>query len=128
MIFCNHTIFNIKSVSCMFPLYLPKRETSNYDEIIKLIGDTFGISAANIKGKSRQEDIVDARYIAIYFIKRNNRNISLKQLGAIFSKRDHSTMIYALDKFNNLYATDRHFKRKVQLIESRLNRKDCERI
>nr|WP_307909165.1 helix-turn-helix domain-containing protein [Mycoplasmopsis bovis] len=48
-------------------------------------------------GKSRRKDVVLARHIAIWIVKKQ-LDLSLEQIGKFFGNRDHSTIINAVRK------------------------------
>ena len=58
-----------------------------------------------IIGKSRVRSIVLARYIAMYLI-RQHTNLSLSEIGLLFSKRDHSSVIHGVKKIESLLSTN----------------------
>lgn len=71
--------------------------------------DVTGISQDLIKGESRLREIVSARHLYCFLCKRYfSSKISLGAIGA-FINRDHATVIHAVRKVSNHYATDRTF-------------------
>lgn len=94
--------------------------------IIESVASYFDISIDEMIGKSRNEELNDARHIAYFLIKQYVKPIlTLKQIGAFFSKRDHSTIINGLKKFNEHYNTEPQYQRKyndiVQIVDFKLN-------
>ncbi len=73
------------------------------DDIINHVANSMGLNPEYIKSSSRKRKIVIARIICIYVIRKKN-NITLKQIGEIFS-RDHSTIIYNLETFDDMVKT-----------------------
>jgi len=87
--------------------------------IQKLVSDYYGISVENIKSKTRKREITQARQISMYFAKQLTK-ASLKNIGAYFGGRDHSTVIHACQTVNDLIDTDKRFKEDVEEIEKRI--------
>ncbi|MCX8042987.1 MAG: chromosomal replication initiator protein DnaA [Desulfobacterota bacterium] len=88
------------------------------EEIIKHIARFFNIRAADIKGKKKNASIVLPRQIAMY-IMRKRTNLSLPEIGQHFSGRDHSTVIYSLNKIEQMVQEDKKIK---DIVESILNK------
>jgi chromosomal replication initiator protein len=89
------------------------------DYISKLVCEYFEISLDMVKSKTRKREIVQARQIAMYLIKRSGK-YSLKAVGAFFGGRDHSTVIYACQTVEDLMETDKKFKAYVRDIQIKI--------
>jgi chromosomal replication initiator protein len=62
---------------------------------------------------------VIARQTAMYFAK-NHTNLSLKAIGYHFGKRDHTTVLHAIESVNNMIDTDKEFKNGIAELQKRL--------
>ena len=69
------------------------------DFIQETVAKYFNISAKELKGSKRSNDIVFPRQIAMYLC-RNVAHMSLPQIGKDFGKRDHTTVMHACNKIN----------------------------
>ena len=58
------------------------------------IGTLFQVTVADLKGKSRRKTLVRARCIAA-FVARNELHMSYYEIGKWLGNRDHSTIIHA---------------------------------
>lgn len=88
------------------PLTLAKQEEFSFKLCIAKI--ELRLSLKNILVASRKREYVTARIIAIYMV-RKNTTLTLKEIGILFN-RDHSTIIYNLEQYNDLYKTkDKYF-------------------
>lgn len=76
----------------------------------------FDISSATLKSKSRKKELVWARCIVIHYL-RNNTALTLKKIGSMMGGRDHTTVIYQLEQYDDLLKYDRPFKRTVNSID-----------
>lgn len=65
---------------------------------------------SDLEGASRKREFVTVRQMCMYFISWKTE-LTLKQIGAMFGNRDHSTVIYAKETINDLMDTDRLFKK-----------------
>ena len=75
------------------------------DVIIEEVCKFYNIEPEILRGQGRSKDISLARQIAIYQIRRMT-NLSLKEIGAEFNGRDHSTVLSALNRIEDLVKTD----------------------
>ncbi len=64
------------------------------DRIFHIVGNYYGVSVEDIKGKKRDAGVAQARHMSIYLI-RNNTNLSLDEIGK-HVLRDHSTVISSI--------------------------------
>jgi chromosomal replication initiator protein len=71
-----------------------KQQIEKAEIIISKVAAYYGMSNAEIRGKSRKKELVKARWIAMYYI-REQTDFTLKTIGDMFG-RDHTTVIHAL--------------------------------
>lgn len=111
----------IKSNYWEFPMINTVSRNEYISEmIIKVVGNKLEIPSAMIVGKTRKREIVEARHIAMTLIK-NNTSLSLKAIGLLFGKRDHSTVINSVRKVKELIeVNDRVLVPKYNLIVNSL--------
>lgn len=82
---------------------IPVRANRNDElikNIIKIVSDITGVDKDSMMSKKKQNNICDARHLAIYFI-REFTDLSLPKIAAIF-KRNHSTIISNIRKVQSL--------------------------
>ncbi len=75
------------------------------DVIIEEVCKFYNLESSLLRGQGRSKDISLARQIAMYQIRRMT-NLSLKEIGAEFGGRDHSTVLSALNRIEDLVKTD----------------------
>lgn len=73
------------------------RSTASVANIIKCVAEFYGISPYDIKGKSKKKSIAGARQIAMY-LARKQTDFSTTEIGTEFGGRDHTTIMYAIQK------------------------------
>ena len=90
--------------------------------IVSYICNYFNVDEDTLRGQSRSRDVVAARQIAIYLIRRMS-GMSLNDIGKEFGDRDHSTIMHSLDKVEKQMRTDPAFAEKVKEITTNINSK-----
>lgn len=88
--------------------------------IIRIVSDITGISVDDIKSKRRIRTIVEARCLAIYFLRTKNRN-TYQKIGELVGGRDHSTIIYNLSLYEILMAQNEGFKSMSEKVAKKLD-------
>lgn len=83
--------------------------------IIKLIMRETGVTLDALKGNYRGRDVVDARALGMYFM-RKYTNLSLYWIGEYFNKH-HATVIHAMRKIEDLKQIDSRIASMVEQIE-----------
>ncbi|MEP9384201.1 chromosomal replication initiator protein DnaA [Nocardioides sp. KR10-350] len=79
----------------------------------------FGLTIEELTGPSRGRHLVMARQIAMYLC-RELTELSLPKIGAQFGKRDHTTVMYAERKINQLLAERRAVFNQVSELTNRV--------
>jgi chromosomal replication initiator protein len=91
------------------------------DAIQGEVARQFGCYVSDLRGDRRSQDIAYARQIAMY-LARELTDASLPQIGDRFGGRDHTTVLYAVNKIKRLLHDDhdRQLHELIQLLTSRL--------
>jgi chromosomal replication initiator protein len=79
--------------------YFRQSDTGPLDAeaIIRKVGDYYGVTVAQIKGKRRDKALVTARQVAMHLV-REMTSSSLPEIGRLFGGKDHTTVIHACQK------------------------------
>ncbi len=96
-----------------------KEKRITQERIIRAVSDFYNIDIEEIKGDKRSKSVVEARQIAIY-LARNLTNLSLKEIGNGFGKRDHSTILHSFNKIENLTRKNKRIKGEISTITNNL--------
>ncbi|MDR3551773.1 MAG: chromosomal replication initiator protein DnaA [Clostridia bacterium] len=83
------------------------------DRIIGEVSRTFGIPSDDIRGKLRSGNISTARQVAMYVV-REITQMSTSSIGDEFGGRDHSTVVYAIQKVDDDMSKNQQFQATVQ--------------
>lgn len=74
-------------------------------DIMKSTAAAFGFSHEELVSPGRKAPLARARQIAMYLV-REHSSLSLPKIGALFGGRDHTTVLYAIEKVKGLLKTD----------------------
>jgi len=88
-------------------------------EIINAVATYYNLRQKDILGKSRLQNIVLARHVAMYLI-RFETGISLMAVGGLIGGRDHSTIIHGTEKIKRLIPIDLKLKKEIDDIKGNL--------
>lgn len=90
--------------------------------VMKEVCSFYQVSQAAIKGKRRQKELVSARHMAMYLLKQD-LGLSYVEIGRWFSNRDHTSVMHAKDKVQELIEKNELTKREYQQIKNLLLKK-----
>lgn len=92
------------------------------DSIVDVTCSYFNIKKQEVIGKKKLKQIVMARQIAIYLIN-DLLGVPLATIGSYFGGRDHTTIIYARDKIEELSKTDNMIATQIKDIKNMIQKK-----
>lgn len=90
--------------------------------IISYVAKYYHLDEDTIRGQSRGRDVVTARQVAIYLIRRMN-GLPMNDIGKEFSNRDHTTILHSLQKVEQQMQSDPVFAERVKEITTNINNK-----
>ncbi len=91
----------------------------NVESIQNIVADHFGLNIQEMLSPRRSIFLARPRQIAMYLAKQHTTN-SLPDIGRKFSNRDHTTVIHAVKKIDELIKKDVQIKQSVMEIKKRL--------
>jgi chromosomal replication initiator protein len=89
------------------------------DLVISVAADYFDVTPEEISSASRSRPLVNARQIAMYLC-RELTDLSLPKIGERFGGRDHSTVIFAVNKVRQLMKERETIFEQVRELTSRI--------
>jgi chromosomal replication initiator protein len=95
--------------------YIPKPEI-----IIRETARYFGLDEKDIRGQNRAKNTATARQISMYLM-RSLTNLSLKDIGAEYEDRNHSTVLTSIRKIEDLLTADPEMASTIRDITSNIN-------
>ena len=75
------------------------------ETIQKVVADFFSLSVNDLKGRKKTQKVVYPRQLAMY-ICREMTDYSTTEIGEAFGGRDHTTVMYSIEKIQGLLVTD----------------------
>ncbi len=88
-------------------------------DILRATAERFEVATADVKGKGRRQELVVPRQIAMYLIRELTPH-SYPEIGQFFSGRDHSTVMYAVQKVTDQIEADKQYASVVRELKSSL--------
>ncbi|MCX8014819.1 MAG: chromosomal replication initiator protein DnaA [candidate division WOR-3 bacterium] len=89
-------------------------------KIIESVAKYYGLTLEQLQSKERTASIALARQVAMYFL-RTFGGMSLKEIGAYFGGKDHSTVIHAIEKITTLRKSEESLSQDIQKITMLIN-------
>jgi len=92
------------------------RRAVRMDDVLEAVVAQFGVKLPDLQSKRRSQSVVGPRQVAMY-LARKLTAMSLEEIGGYFGGRDHSTVIYAVQKVTDRMRVDGEYARRVTEIE-----------
>jgi chromosomal replication initiator protein len=89
------------------------------ESIQNYVCDYFSIDPNKVREKTRKQEVVEARQIAMFLAKKYTKS-SLKTIGLHFGGRDHSTVIHAITTVEERLSTSPKHKRILRELEQKI--------
>ena len=116
----NNKVINLELARSVIDNYVTGSTTElTVNNIKKLVAEHFSLPIEKLQAKTRKREIVIARQLSMYLAKNHTKD-SLKEIGANFGGRDHSTVIYSCKTVQDLMDTDLLFRDTVQVLERKV--------
>jgi chromosomal replication initiator protein len=96
-----------------------KKEEITINDIIKIISKELNIKPSEIKSKSKQKDITNARRIVIYLARSLTHN-SMPTLAQYFNMKDHSSVSHAMKKVSVTINDDEEYKVLIDELKNKI--------
>ena len=90
----------------------PEPDRLTPDRILATVCERFAVKPEALCGQRRTKNVALPRQVAMYLL-RQLTDLSLVEIGRLFGGRDHSTVMYALEKVSSMIAVDSQFADKV---------------
>lgn len=96
-----------------------RRETVDCNAVARFVCRRFEYSLADLRSSKRNKDLVHARHVAMYLVKKMT-DASLREVGVFFERKDHTTVLSALEKVERQMKRDYNFAQEIKNIEREL--------
>ncbi len=98
---------------------LPQRSDIAPGKIIELVAREWQTSVEALIGRDRSQKIAQPRQVAMYLL-RKETDASLPQIGQALGGRDHTTVMYAIDKIASDIETKTDLRKRVVSVKQQL--------
>jgi len=88
-------------------------------EIVRKVAEHFALRPEDLVGGGRRKEVVLPRQIAMYLVRELTRS-SLPEIGQLFGGRDHTTVLYAIQKIQELSESDREVQSLLRRLKETL--------
>ena len=88
--------------------------------IINVVAEHFGVRPEDITSKKRNSEFVLPRQVVMYLC-REILGTSLISIGKILGKKDHTTILYGINKITSEMQTNEDLKNKIDVIIKKIN-------
>ncbi len=109
----------VESAALALQGMLINRRECTPEAVIEAVADFYSLSPEDLKGRSRNQKVVKPRQIAMY-LTRQETKASLPQIGKTLGGRDHTTVLYSVNKIGDQTETDEMLRREVLAIKKLL--------
>jgi len=99
-----------------------ENKTITPEKIQNTVSGYFNIDLKDIHSKSRKQEIVKARQVAMFLCKKHT-NYSFAHIGSIVGKRDHATVLHACHAIQDQIDVDKSFRSAMNEIEDLLKKR-----
>lgn len=89
------------------------------DDVITSICDFYNIKPTQLKGPKREASLVKARQVTMYVLKKE-LGLTFVEIGNVLGGRDHTTVMYGVEKVENMLKTTSTFSEEVRGITKTL--------
>lgn len=96
------------------------RQVTSIESIQKEVANFFGIKLQELKSEKKMKNIALPRQVAMYLARRYT-GASFPEIGEKFGGKDHSTVIHAVRKIENLIGEDPSLKEMVNAVSRRID-------
>lgn len=97
---------------------LPQRGDVEPEKVVHQVAEYYKLSVDRFLSRDRSRDVALPRQVAMYLL-REEANLSYPQIGEVLGGRDHTTVMYAIDKINKEIRDDTGSKLSRDIIQIR---------
>ncbi len=97
-----------------------RREQVKVPKVLREVSKSFGVKVKDMKGPRRTKDLALARQVAMYIL-REEFNYKLEQVASFLSRKDHTTVLHALDKIKSKMMLQDEFNLQISKIITTIN-------
>ena len=100
-------------------VFAPSDASLTMPDILRVTAQHYGLDPEDLRSKGRRHELVIARQVAMYLIRELTVH-SFPEIGQFFGGRDHSTVMYAVQKIGDRVGSDDELARRVRQVRDTL--------
>lgn len=97
-----------------------KIKPTTIEQVQRAVAEHFDVRIADLRGRSRQRQIVRPRQLAMYLCKTLIPSLSLNDIGEHFGGKDHTTVLYACDRIAREVETNTSVRHTIEHLSKML--------
>lgn len=113
------TFDELKDILHIENFSIDNNKKTDANKIINVISTYYSIPTDQLTGNTRKAQVTLARQIAIYLL-RDVLDMTYKEIGKIFSNRDHATIIHSINKIEKLLKTNTNVQNVINSIKQKI--------
>jgi chromosomal replication initiator protein len=113
------TVMTAEVAQAILADMMPPKAQVEPEVVLALVAKMFGVSVSDITGSSRKKELVQARQVAMYLL-RKVLDLSFAHVGDLLGGKDHATAMYSVRKVTDLLEEDEELQRLVGSVEEQL--------
>lgn len=107
------------TIKCLKDIITAKNQNLTVDKVVATAIEFFKISNDDLMSGKRNQGLVRPRQIIMYLL-RHELNLSYPKIGQHLNKKDHTTVIYGVEKIEKEIARDDELHKQLTLIKEKL--------
>jgi len=100
-------------------IFAPREVKVDPQEIVRVVAEHFGLRPEDLVGGGRRKEVVLPRQMAMFLVRELTR-ASLPEIGQLFGGRDHTTVLYAIQKVQELSESDREVQAILRALKEKV--------
>ena len=97
-----------------------KGKNLSIEKVLKVVANYFKVEADAILSPKRDRSLVGPRQIVMYLL-RHEMNMSFPKIGRELNKKDHTTIMYGVEKIEKEVARDEDIRKELTMIKEQLH-------
>lgn len=93
----------------------------DFPQIAQRIAKHYSHTMIELRSPKRHKNLTLARHVAMYFMKKMTSR-SLMEIAAFWCRKDHTTVLHAVEKIEQLRTTDKKFHLELLSLEQLVQR------
>ncbi len=113
------TALNARLAEMALADLLPQVRTLAHEKVVDIVAREFNLTSDQMLSRNRSREVALSRQVAMYLL-REESNATLPQIGEALGGRDHTTVMYAIEKISDMLERDDQLRRRVVSIRQQL--------